>query len=118
MLMKIIGVILLSLSLFAGGCSKPRSNKEPIRITVTAKKYAFQPNPIRVKEGDEVLLEVSSTDVQHGFHVPGLGIDESIQKGKPAQIRFSAKTKGDYNIECDVICGPGHDDMAGKIIVE
>jgi len=50
--------------------------------------------------------------------VPDLGIDEPIQKGKPAEIRFSAKDRGEFKIECDIICGPGHDDMAGKIVVE
>jgi cytochrome c oxidase subunit 2 len=116
--MKIPVAILLSLGVLALGCGKAPSSPPPVRIKVTAKKYQFQPNPIRVKKGDEVLLEVSTADVQHGFHVPGLGIDESIQKNKTAEIRFHAQNAGEYKIECNIICGPGHDDMAGKIIVE
>ena len=116
--MKILAAPALLVCLLASGCGKASSGKEPVHIKLTAKKYRFEPSEVRVKRGDEVLLEVSSSDVQHGFHVPDLGIDEPIQKGKPAEIRFSAKDRGEFKIECDIICGPGHDDMAGKIVVE
>lgn len=109
-------LILLALSL--AGCGKGNSSKNPVRIKVTAKKYRFEPKEIHVKKGEEVLLEVSTADVQHGFHVPDLDIAEPIQKGKVAEIRFTPKERGEYKVECDIICGPGHDDMAGKIIVE
>ena len=118
MVMRIVAYILLALISVSAGCAKNRTGKEPVRIKITAKKYQFQPNPIRVKQGDEVLLEVSSADVQHGFRVPELGIDESVPKGKTAEISVVPAKRGEYKIECDIICGPGHDDMAGKIIVE
>jgi cytochrome c oxidase subunit II len=110
------GVLLL---FFLGtGCGKSNSRKEPLRIKVVAKKYRFEPREIRVKKGQEVVLEVTSSDVQHGFHAPGLGISEPIQKGKVAEIRFTPAARGEYTLECDIICGAGHDDMVGKIVVE
>ena len=34
-------------------------------IKVTAKKYAFDPNPIRVKKGDHVKLVITAVDHDH-----------------------------------------------------
>jgi cytochrome c oxidase subunit 2 len=101
----------------AAGCG--RTESEPARrIPVVAKKYTFEPQEIRLKKGETVLLEVTSADVQHGFSVPGLDISEPIQRGRVAQIRLTPETRGEFRVECDIICGAGHDEMAGKIIVE
>jgi heme/copper-type cytochrome/quinol oxidase subunit 2 len=56
--------------------------------------------------------------VQHGFDVPKLGIKEPIQPGKPASVILTAPAKGEYEIVCGIICGPHHDDMGGKLVVE
>jgi len=87
-------------------------------IKVTMKKYSFDPAVIRVKSGDTIELEVSASDVQHGFSVPQLGIKEAVQPGSPATITFKAPAKGEYEIKCSVICGPHHDDMQAKLVVE
>ncbi len=97
------------------GCGK----KQPdVRISVMMKKYEIQPPVIRVKQGQTVELTVSTADVQHGFYVPDLGIREPVQKNHPAVIVFEAKKAGTYPVQCNIICGPGHDDMQAKIIVE
>ena len=88
------------------------------RIKITAHKYTFEPSVIHVKQGEPVELEISTLDVQHGFEVKGLGLDESIQKGRPAIVTFTPLQKGEYRMNCDIICGPGHDDMEGKIVVD
>ena len=87
-------------------------------IKVVLKKYSFDPPVIKVKSGDNIELEVSAADVQHGFSVPQLGIKEAVQPGQPATITFKAPARGEYDIECSVICGPHHDDMRAKLIVE
>ena len=82
------------------------------------KKYSFDPAEIRVKAGSPVELEVSTADVQHGFDIPDLGIKEPVQPGHPATIKFTAPAKGEYKIVCGIICGPHHDDMQAKLVVE
>jgi len=99
------------------GCSQ-RQKPMPVRVKITAHKYAFEPSVIHVRQGEEVELEISTSDVQHGFEAKGLGIDESIQKGKPTIVSFKANRKGEYPVNCDIICGPGHDGMEGKIVVD
>src|SRR5919108_98303 len=101
MKMLIAPVVLLPFLMV--GCQDKRGQKEPVRIKVVAKKYGFEPPEIRVKKGDEVALEVTTADVQHGFHVPDLDISEPIQKGKVAEIRFTAANRGEHKIECNII---------------
>jgi cytochrome c oxidase subunit II len=106
----------LCLMAFSGckhGASGPTEH-----VKVVMKKYTFDPPIIKVKSGDTVELEVSTADVQHGFSVPQLGIREAIQPGKPATITFQAPAKGEYGVECSIICGPHHDDMQAKLVVE
>jgi len=107
-------VLLLPLLLLLGACS----HEPDVAISVTMKKYAIEPAEIRVKRGQRVQLTVSTLDVQHGFYVPDLGIKEPVQKNRPAVVTFKADRAGEYPIQCNIICGSGHDDMRAKIIVE
>jgi heme/copper-type cytochrome/quinol oxidase subunit 2 len=56
--------------------------------------------------------------VQHGFDVPALGIKEPVQPGKTTVVSFVAPRKGEYKVLCGVICGPHHEDMLGKLVVQ
>jgi cytochrome c oxidase subunit II len=98
------------------GCN---SGKPDVKIRVVMKKYSFNPEVIRVKKGQTVELDVETADVQHGFSVPDLGIKEPIQPHRaPAKIVFKADRAGVFPMTCSIICGPGHDMMQGRIIVE
>jgi len=82
------------------------------------KKWAIQPARIVIPQGARVELIVSTADIEHGMAVPGLGINEPVQPGKPAAIRFLAKTPGVYPMHCSIACGRGHDQMTGAIVIE
>lgn len=82
------------------------------------RKFVIEPNVIRVEQGENVVLDVSSKDVQHGFQVEQLGINEPIRPGKPVAVVLDTSKKGQFRMECSIICGAGHDDMTGKIVVE
>ena len=104
---------------FAAGCQPRKAEPvQPVTIKVTMKKYTIEPNPIRLKQGQPTTLEVSTADVQHGFNVQALNIDEPIQPGKPATVQITPQQKGKFNVECNIVCGPGHDNMQGTILVE
>ncbi len=94
------------------------SAREPVRIQVKMRKYSFDPPVIRVKQGDAVELEISAADVQHGFAVPDLDIKEPVPRGQTATVRFKAENRGQFKIQCSILCGPGHDEMQGTLIVE
>ena len=119
--MKKSAFISLMFTLFAGlftGCKSAPANAPVEHIQVVMKKYTIEPAVIKVKSGSNVDLEVVTADVQHGFDVPQLGIKEPVQPGRPAHIKFKAPAKGEYQVLCGVICGPHHDDMEGKLVVE
>lgn len=115
--MKKIGfTVLLSVICFAAGCQKKSVPAE--HISVVMKKYTITPSEIRLKSGQPVDLDVTTADVQHGFDVPELGIKEAVQPGKTTTISLVAPKKGEYEVHCGIICGPHHDDMTAKLIVE
>jgi len=105
----------------ATGCGKrtPSYSGPPNTvIKVVMKKWAIVPARIVVPQGARVELVVSTADVEHGLGIPGLGINEPVQPGKPAPIRFLAQTPGTYPMRCSILCGKGHKDMLGEIVIE
>jgi heme/copper-type cytochrome/quinol oxidase subunit 2 len=112
----ILYAVAVSLAVGLSGCARAYIADE--HVNVTMKKYSISPAEIRVKQGKVVEFEVKTADVQHGFDVPELGIKESVQPGRPAVFAIRPDRKGEFKIECGVLCGPHHDDMRGKLIVE
>lgn len=87
-------------------------------FTMTAKQWAFDPAIITVKQGDKVRLKIKSIDVAHGFALPEFGVDQKLEPGKEAMVEFTADKKGEFSFHCSVICGQGHIEMTGKLVVE
>ena len=84
---------------------------------MVAKQWEFSPNKIEVNEGDTVILNVKSIDVDHGLAIPALGINKFLSPGNTVKIEFVAHQKGTFVFACSVSCGVGHTGMSGKIIV-
>ncbi len=88
-------------------------------IKITAKRFEYNPNVIKIKAGVPVIFEFTSLDRIHGFTVPDLGnIRLTIEPGKVNRITILAPKAGTYEFHCDIFCGDGHEGMTGKIIVE
>jgi len=109
--------ILFCFLIATAGCQK-QNNAAGERIKVVMKRYSIEPAVIHVKAGQTTELEVSSADVQHGFDVPQLGIKEPVRAGQPALITLKSPAKGEYKVVCGIICGPHHEDMVAKLVVE
>ena len=82
------------------------------------RQFAIEPKVIQVKQAQNVVLDVSTDDVVHGFMVPELGINEPIQPGKAAAIPLDTTRKGEFEVTCSILCGAGHDDMRARILVQ
>ena len=109
--------------------SNTESDTEPItqdtdtepnikEISVIAKQWEFDPDPIRVNKGDNVILNIKSIDVSHGFSLPTFGVSERLNPGKEIRVEFIADKKGTFTFFCNVQCGSGHGSMRGQLIVE
>ena len=111
---------------FVGGGSTIPQNEvkaaaqsgEVKEFKMTAKQFVFEPSTIEVNKGDKVRLIVTSVDVPHGIAIPEYGINQRLEPGKPATIEFTADKQGTFTAFCSVLCGAGHKDMRGKIIVK
>jgi cytochrome c oxidase subunit II len=132
--LSIASLIAATLVLAASTVARPADNNVQV-IAVTAKKYEFDPSPIRVKQGAHVQLKVTAIDHVHGVKIdefpegsdrkgsPGLVFSSSkdclrVEKGETQTLEFVAQTPGTYQIRCCVHCGWEHRSMKGQLIVE
>jgi cytochrome c oxidase subunit II len=87
-------------------------------IQMTAKKYEFSPDPVRVKKGERVRLIITATDRDHGFKLEAFNVEQKLKKGVPTTVEFTADKAGSFPFKCSVHCGFGHGGMKGTLIVE
>lgn len=87
-------------------------------FTMTAKQWTFDPAVITVKQGDIVKLKIKSIDVVHGFALVDFDVKVNLTPNKEEIVEFVADKKGEFTYFCSVVCGQGHKEMIGKLIVE
>ncbi len=112
-----VAIIVIFVSLMFTATLSPADETEQI-IKITAKKFEYSPNEIRLKKGVPVVIELTSLDRLHGFNCPDLGIRSDINPGQVNRVRFTPQKSGTFVFFCDIFCGEGHGEMNGKIIVE
>ena len=131
---KITGLIIIGLlvvgGIFVFNQKKPAMKQElttettttamnPAKeFTITAKSWAFDPAVITVKQGDKVKLKIKSIDVTHGFALPDFDVKIDLVPNKEETVEFISDKKVEFTFFCSVICGEGHRDMNGKLVVE
>ena len=93
----------------------PAGTEQVIRIT--ARKFEYSPSEITLKKGIPVVLELTSADRDHGFRLRAFGVRADIKPGEATRVRIVPDHAGTFEFECDVFCGSGHEDMAGRIVV-
>ncbi len=86
-------------------------------ISITARQWKFDPDPIIVNKGDNVKLNIKSIDVTHGFSLPDFGINSKLNPGQTTMVEFTADKTGTFTFFCSVQCGEGHSNMKGTLIV-
>lgn len=92
---------------------------EVLKIKVTAKNWSFSPSEIHVKASQKMLVTLESLDVEHGFAITELNVNQTIPAHGTSQVEFSApETPGVYEFFCSIPCGAGHGAMRGKLIVK
>ena len=87
-------------------------------IQLTAQKFEFSPQTIKVKRGDRVKLTVTAVDAQHGFKLEAFHVEQKLPKGHAVTVEFTADQAGTFPFECSHFCGLGHQKMKGRLTVE
>jgi cytochrome c oxidase subunit 2 len=113
----IIVALGLSTSMLFTGVSRVRAEDVPV-IDITAKRFAFSPDKITLKQGQTVKLRLHSEDVTHGFFLRPLKLDEEIPAGQTVEVTVTPQTAGTFTTICDHFCGANHGNMNMTIVVE
>jgi len=130
---SLVGLLCVGAAMRAGAQAE---TEEPVQVVaMTAKKYDYSPDEIRVKQGTRVQLKIRATDRTHGFKFrlypegspeegePGLQMKDNqnafkLEQNQERIIEFVAVRPGTYVFRCSIFCGMGHRGMSGKVIVE
>ena len=108
------GALLLALQAAGAQTRGP----DPIRtIDVTLSRYAFSPERIEVRVGEQVLLNIASLDSAHGLQVKELGLNARVPaRGRTVAV-LTPKKAGTFPIACSEYCGTGHSRMKAWLTV-
>lgn len=77
-------------------------------IEVNVKRFRYEPSIITVREGETVVIKLTSKDVTHGFYLYDYGITASVDPGETRIIGFVADKAGRFSFRCSVTCGWMH----------
>lgn len=72
---------------------------------------------LRIPAGRDVILLLHSRDVIHDFFVRELRTKQDIVPGMEIPLEVHVNTPGQYEIACAELCGLGHSQMRGLLIV-
>jgi len=72
---------------------------------------------LRLEEGAEYILHLSSVDVNHGFNLHPFNINFQVVPGYDYGLRITPTESGEFRIVCNEFCGVGHHLMVGRIEV-
>jgi cytochrome c oxidase subunit II len=85
-------------------------------VYLLATSFAWMPI-LKLQEGVQYKLHLSSIDVNHGFSLLPLNVNIQVVPGYDYGIPVTPTASGDFRIVCNEFCGIGHHNMVGKVIV-
>jgi cytochrome c oxidase subunit 2 len=117
-----IGLILLiivGLPAAAFGYQHVLRTEAEHEFTLTGRNSTWNPKTIHVTQGDTVHLRLTSEDVAHGFLLEGYDVTvDAVYPGKYTYVDFVADKAGTFGFTCTRVCGEGHHQMWGELVVE
>ena len=93
-----------------------------VHVYMTAVRSHFNPEYIRVREGDQVVVHITNVeqahDATHGFGIAKYNINLSLEPGETQTVRFTADEPGVFPFYCTEFCSALHLEMTGYLMVE
>jgi heme/copper-type cytochrome/quinol oxidase subunit 2 len=87
------------------------------RVSVTARRYAFDPRRIEVAQDDVVSIELGATDIAHSMRIDAYRISKRVSPGKPIAFEFRADQAGTFPFYCNLQIDEGCRQMRGELVV-
>jgi cytochrome c oxidase subunit 2 len=104
-----------------------RVDPEAMVVKVTARQwswtfeypeYNITTTSLNLPADKQVLLQVTSMDVIHGFWVPEFRVKQDVLPGTVKELRVTPNRIGEYKVRCSVICGTSHAKMEQPVVVQ
>lgn len=87
-------------------------------LEVVARRFAFEPSTLEVRQGERVTIVITSADGVHGIGIRKFKVNALVPRGgKPVTVEFTASEAGTFPIVCSEACGDGHTEMRGSLVV-
>ena len=83
-----------------------------------ARIFSFSPATLSIPAGSRVTFYVTSADVEHGFSIPGTGVNTMVTPGWVSSVSHTFGKPGTFLLVCNEYCGSGHQLMAAKVEVQ
>lgn len=100
---SLVIIPLLAAGLFFSGCGVKTTHKTIAAAKVNGGNGWKPSTPIKVKEGDKVVLKVGNTTTEtHGFSIDAFGVKKTVDPGKTTEVKFTPTEKGTYVIYCQL----------------
>lgn len=139
--MLVLFLLLAGVSAFAYGLGTPGSetgahdsthrqtaqNVEPqvkqigereYEVSIVSYIFGYKPEKLEIPAGSTVHFTVTSSDVVHGFAIPGTNVNIMAVPGEVNHFTQTFKNPGKYLILCNEYCGAGHEYMQTTLIVK
>jgi heme/copper-type cytochrome/quinol oxidase subunit 2 len=102
-----------------GGNDMPVNKDQPIDVLVTAGRWYYLPDKLRLDAGQAYRFKMMAVDIAHGASIQ-LGQGGRMMRLQPGRITEAALTfhqPGRYLMLCTVYCGEAHQLMQATIEV-
>jgi cytochrome c oxidase subunit II len=104
------------------------TNADVMHIGVTGQQFSWQfdygasgvktTNDLHLPVGQQVVFDVTSIDVIHGFWVPDLFGQIDANPGRINHITYTATQVGEFRGVCAMLCGAGHSGMLFRVTTQ
>lgn len=85
------------------------------KLTLVATNFQFDQPEYTVTKGEKMKVSLSIKEGIHEVAIPELNV--KLDKANPSQ-EITFDKPGTFTIECVLACGPGHDGMKSKLVVQ
>lgn len=103
----------------AGHGAAPADKNQPIDVLMTAGKWYYLPNVLRLDAGQSYRFKMMAVDIAHGasLQLDKAGRMMRLQPGRVTEAALTFQKPGRYLMYCTVYCGEAHQLMQATIEV-
>lgn len=105
-------------ALWSASLGRGQDAVREIPMRISKGSWKWDPDELTVPIGVPVRIRITNEDsFSHGFAINEFKIDKAVPGNAVTTFEFTPDTSGEYSFYCSVLCGKGHFDQKGKLIV-